>query len=337
MNTSRRRTISTVGALLVAVLVAGLLAAVGAPPAAAKGKDKVDLSGVTLHVGDQADNHLEAALTASGQLAKLPYRIEWSTFQNGPLLIAAETGGSVDIGKLSETPLVFSQAAGSPVKVVYAARPVDPSKSSLAIVVKKGSPIKKLADLEGKKIGYAQGTVLQYLLANALHSVKLSLDDVTLVNLQPGIDVLASGDADALVTGDPTMSTSLVAKTSQILQSGATFTPGFSYLTARKGALDDPKLSAAMGDFVQRVAKAEVWYNAHPKDAAELVVQNSKVTPDVAQAVVARAPVAYGPIDDSIIAAQQKESDFFFGLGTLEQKLDAKALFDTRYGPKAAP
>ncbi|MCU1345098.1 MAG: putative sulfonate binding protein precursor, partial [Acidimicrobiia bacterium] len=271
-------------------------ATVAAAPSAATSQPTVDLSGVTLRVGDQADNHLKAILDASGEGAKAPYKISWSTFQNGPLLIAASTGGSIDLGKLSETPLVFAQAAGSPVKVVYVAKPIDKSQSALNIVVKTGSPLQSLADLKGHKVGYVQGTVLHYLLANALSSVGLKLSDVTLVNIQPGIDVLGRGDVDALVTGDPTMSAGLVAGTNRILASGAGFTPGFYYITARAGALSDPKLEAAIADFLPRLARAEVWFNSHPDDAVNIVVAQSKVTPAVAKAIVTRAPVAYGAI-----------------------------------------
>ena len=83
-----------------------------------------ELSGLTLRVGDQKGNS-QAVMEAAGVLKDVPYKISYSQFQSGPALIAAETGGSVDLGKMSETPLVFAQNAGSPVKVVYAATPID--------------------------------------------------------------------------------------------------------------------------------------------------------------------------------------------------------------------
>ncbi len=331
MNLVRRT--SRLAALVVTAALACTTLALAPAAATTPSKTKeTDLSGVTLHVGDQADNHLRLVLEASGEDKKLPYDIEWSTFQNGPLLIAAATGGSVDIGKLSETPLVFAQAAGSPVKVVYAGQPIDPTTSSLAIAVKKDSTIKKIADLKGKRVAYVPGTVLQYLLTNALASAGLTLDDVQLATFQPGVDLLASGDADAIVTGDPTLSLAVTAGTQRILATGAKFTPGFYYLTASDSALGNTKTSAAIGDLLQRLTKAEVWWNAHPAVAAKLVAEQSKLQPEAATAVVERAPVAYGPITPAIIAAHQKEADFFTKLGTIKTKLVAKSVFDTRYG-----
>ncbi len=324
---------------VLAVVAALVVAATAATSQAAKKPAKgLDLSGVTLHVGDQqSDSKLQLILRGSGEEAKAPYTIDWTVSQNGPVMIAAMTGGSVDVGKMSETPLVFAQAAGSPVRVVYAAKPADRATSSLAIVVNKDSKLKKIADLKGKKVGYSPGTVLQYLLANALDSVGLKLSDVQLVTATPGVDLLASGDADAILSGDPSMSTNLEAGSTRILASGAKYTPGFHYLVARKGALDDPKLSAAIGDFVKRVARAEKWFNEHPAAAAKLVATQSKLPVPVAKVVNTRAPLSYGPITPDVIAAQQEEADFFFAQGTIKAKLDAKALFDTRYGTTTEP
>lgn len=291
----------------------------------------VNLSGVTLRFGDTSDNHVKLVFDGSGESKNLPYKVQWSQFQDGPSLIAAETGGSVDLGKMSETPLVFAQGAGSPVKAVWAAKPVDASTSQLGIVVKADSPIKTLADLKGKKIAYSPGTVLEYLLSNALASVHLTTADITTVNVQPGVDLLATGNADAIITGTSQLSTDLLSGKDRLLASGANFTPGFYYLVASESALKNPAVSAAINDFDHRLATAEQWYNTHVDDAAALVEKQDLVSAPVAKDLITRAPVAWGPIDDSIIAAQQKESDFFASSGVLKKKLDAHNAFDLRF------
>jgi sulfonate transport system substrate-binding protein len=291
----------------------------------------VDLSGVTLRFGDTSDNHVKLVFDGSGESKDLPYKVEWSQFQAGPNLIAAETGGSVDLGKISETPLVFAQGAKSPVKAVWAAKPIDPGTSSLGILVKAGSPIKTLADLKGKKIAYLPGTVLEYLLANALASVHLTTADVTTVQIQPGVDLLATGGADAIVTGTSQLSTALLSGKDQLLASGAGFTPGYYYLVASESALSNPAKAAAINDFDHRLAIAEQWYHSHVDQAAALVEKENLVSEAVAKDLITRAPVAYGPIDDAIIAAQQKESDFFTSSGALTSKLDVRGAFDLRF------
>lgn len=294
--------------------------------------ESIDLSGVTLRFGDTSDDHVRLVFEGSGQIDELPYKVEWSTFQTGPALIAAETGGSVDLGKMSETPLIFAQAAGSPVKAVWAGHPIDPATSSLGILVPVDSDLQTVADLKGKRIGYAPGTVLEYLLANALGSVGLTVADVTPIAIQPGIDLLATDNADAVLSGASGLSTAVVNGTAHLLASGAEFTPGFYYLTASNSALDDPAVSAAIGDFAQRLELAEKWYNGNVDDAVELVAELSLATPEVARDIITRAPVGYGPITNEIIAAHQSEIDFFVDSGVLTAPLDAAEAFDQRFG-----
>jgi sulfonate transport system substrate-binding protein len=304
----------------------------GAAAVATTSAGGTDLSGVTLRFGDTSDNHVKLVFEGSGQSKDLPYKVQWSQFQAGPALIAAETGGSVDLGKISETPLVFAQGAKSPVKAVWAAKPLDPSTSSLGILVKKDSPIKTLADLKGKKVAYSPGTVLEYLLANALASVHLTTHDITTVTIQPGVDLLATGNADAIITGASPLSTALLSGKDRLLASGADFTPGYYYLVASEKALANPATTAAINDFDHRLAAAEKWYNANVDAAAKLIEKQNLLSEPVAKDLITRAPVAYGPIDDGIIAAQQKESDFFATSGALTSKVDAKDAFDQRFG-----
>ncbi len=65
--------------------------------------------------------------------------------------------------------------------------------------------ITTVADLAGKKVGVEIGFVGHLLLLNALESVGLSEDDVTLVNVPTNEtpQVLASGDVDAIVAWQP--------------------------------------------------------------------------------------------------------------------------------------
>jgi sulfonate transport system substrate-binding protein len=306
--------------------------AAGATVSAASTSAGIDLSGVTLRFGDTSDNHVKLVFDGSGESKDLPYKVQWSQFQAGPALIAAETGGSVDLGKMSETPLVFAQGAGSPVKAVWAAKPIDPTTSSLGILVKNSSSIKTLADLKGKKVAYSPGTVLEYLLADALASVNLTTADITPVTVQAGVDLLATGGADAIVTGTSQLSTDLLSGQDRQVASGAAFTPGFYYLVASESALKNPATTAAINDFDHRLAAAEKWYNANVDTAAGLVEKENLVTAPVAKDLITRAPVAYGPIDAGIIAAQQKESDFFTSSGALKSKLNANDAFDQRFG-----
>ncbi len=108
-----KRTLATL-ALAVAVVVMTAAAVSAAPSVRTSAHDSVrgsvsaakqqtDLSGVTLKAGDQLQI-LRTQLAASGEDKNVPYDIEWSTFVGGPAVLAAQTGGSVDVGFMAETP-----------------------------------------------------------------------------------------------------------------------------------------------------------------------------------------------------------------------------------------
>ncbi|MEI4508202.1 aliphatic sulfonate ABC transporter substrate-binding protein [Sphingopyxis sp. CCNWLW253] len=306
-------------------LVAGAflsLAACGAAPD----------SGKTLKVGDQL-HALKSSLDVSGEGQPTDYQIEWANFVGGPPIIAAQTGGSLDVGWMAETPLIFAQAAGSPVKVVAVSKTVDGGGSPYALVVKPDSPIRSIADLKGKSVSFMKGTVLHYFVARLLDKQGLSLKDIKTVQATGfGTGLLDKGSADAITIGEPYLTQALDAGKVRVLASGAPpNTPGFFYLVASEAALADPVKAKAIGDLVARAARATRWQRENPAKAAPALAKRYNVDAAVAEKIIARAPASYAPIDDAIIAAHQDEADLFFKEGLIRKKLDAAQIFDKRY------
>src|ERR1700691_2858590 len=119
------------GAAVLATLLAGWM------PASASSSPS--LSGVSIVFGDQVDQY-QTIVNATDTLKGAPYTVTWSNFIGGPPIIAAEVGGSVDLGDMAETPTVFAQAAGDAVKVIAVSQGVG-STSAYGIVVPSGSSI----------------------------------------------------------------------------------------------------------------------------------------------------------------------------------------------------
>ena len=205
-------------------------------------------------------------------------------------------------------------------------------------MVKPDSDIKKLSQLKGKRIAYSAGTITQYLLLNTLKKAGLSFDDVQAVNFTGlnGQTAFENGDVDAAVISDPFLSGYLLDGTARILTTGAGLTPGFTYLVARDDALEGQAAQRrALGLRRARHTGAAVLDRA-PDQVAASNAANFKLPPAAALAAAKRSPSAYEPIDDSVIKAQQDESDAFLKLGAISTKLDAKKLFDTRYNKVVA-
>src|SRR5207253_1660441 len=98
-------------------LAAGLVLAAPVPRASAE--DKVDLSKVTLRIGDQT-GATQSKLQAAGLLSTVPYRIEWSVYPAAVNLHEALKADAVDIGQAGDAPTVSAIAGGSQIKVVAA-------------------------------------------------------------------------------------------------------------------------------------------------------------------------------------------------------------------------
>ncbi len=289
-------------------------------------------NGKTLRIGDQL-HALKSSLDVSGEGQPTDYGIEWANFVGGPPIIAAQTGGSLDVGWMAETPLIFAQAAGSPVKVIAVSKTVDGGGSPYALVVKPDSPIRSIADLEGKSVSFMKGTVLHYFVARLLDKQGLSLKDIKTVQATGfGTGLLDKGSADAITIGEPWLTQALDAGKVRILASGAPpNTPGFFYLVASDAALADPVKAKAIGDLVARAARATRWQRENPAKAAPALAKRYNVDAATAEKIIRRAPAGYAPISDAIIAAHQDEADLFFKEGLIRKRLDASQIFDKRY------
>jgi sulfonate transport system substrate-binding protein len=296
---------------------------------------------IVLHVGDQL-GVVQATLESAGEAQPKGYSIEWANFTSGPLIIAAQTGGSVDLGWMAETPLIFAQAAGSPVKVVAvnrpAAKPDGKTGYPYALVVLPNSPIHSVAQLKGKSVAYRTGTVLHYMVARQLADAGLTLKDIKPLEVTSyDTSLLEKGAADAQTLNEPFL-TKLVdaGKVRVLAQGGPPVTPGLNYLVASDKALADPKRAKAIGDFVIRLARANHWQNAHPAEAAAALSKVYRTDPRTAQKIIERTPQEYAPIDQTVIEAHQTEADLFHGQGLIRKRLDAKTIFDTRFNALVA-
>ncbi|RXX18633.1 ABC transporter substrate-binding protein, partial [Streptococcus oralis] len=131
-----------------------------------------------------------------------PYDVEWKPFTSGPPLLDAVSSGAVDVGGVGNTPPLFAIDQGKKLKVVSA---YSQGATGDAIVVPAGSPVKQVADLEGKKVAVAKGSSANYNLLAQLDDAGLSLDDVEPVYLQPseGLAAFKGGSVDAWAIWDP--------------------------------------------------------------------------------------------------------------------------------------
>jgi sulfonate transport system substrate-binding protein len=277
----------------------------------------VNLSSVTLNVGDQKGTGAEAILKAAGLLSTLPFHVSWSDFTSGPPMLEAMASGSVDVGGVGDAPPVFAAAGGEGVEIV-GARTV-PGGDQDAVVVPKGSPITSIQQLKGKKIAYGSGSSGNYNLLTVLNAAKLTTKDVTLVNLQPA-DALAaftSGSVDAWDIWPPYVQQVVAQDGAKVLARGSQYGSPYSYEVASKSAVASPQKAAAIQVYLTTLDKAYVWAEKHP-DAWGAAWASATGLPasitDVAATVDSTTPVV---INSAVTTSEQGLVTQFFKAGLI--------------------
>ncbi|MFF0744765.1 ABC transporter substrate-binding protein [Streptomyces sp. NPDC004111] len=292
----------------------------------------VDGSGsLTLNVGDQKGGS-EAILRAAGELKDLSYKIKWSTFTSGPPLLEAVNAKAVDVGGVGNTPPVFAAGSGSKIRVVGASHG---SSAGEAVVVPKGSPLRRPADLKGRSVAVAQGSSAHYQLIASLKKAGLGIGDVQLKFLQPA-DALAAfsrGKVDAWAVWDPYTAQVLRTPGTRVLATGEGVTNGLSFQVASPGALDDTAKSKAIGDYLARLERAQAWVFKHPEEWAKVWAKETGLPYEVALDAVKRSygtrvPVA---VDDAAVASEQRIADTFAELKLIPRKFAFKDFVDKRF------
>ncbi|MEU2432177.1 ABC transporter substrate-binding protein [Streptomyces sp. NPDC007861] len=292
---------------------------------------------LTLDVGDQKGGS-EAVLRAAGELGDLTYRIKWSTFTSGPPLLEAVNAEAVDIGGVGNTPPVFAAGSGQKITVVAATHG---DSSGEAILVRDDSPLKRTPDLKGKRVAVAQGSSAHYQLFASLRAAGLGFDDIELSLLQPA-DALAaftSGKVDAWAVWDPYTSQVLRGGRSRILTDGNGLVNGLGFQVAAPSALADKEKAAAIGDYLERLRRAQDWVFDHPEQWAEVWAKDTGLPYEVALDAVKRSYATRVPVavDAAAIASEQKIADTFAGLGLIPRRFDFADHVDDRFNKDLPP
>lgn len=290
---------------------------------------KVDLSKVTLIVGDQKASSAQALLTAAG-LTDTEYEIKWQEFTSGPPMLEALNAGSIHVGLVGNTPPIFAAAAKGTFKIVSAASYTGQGD---AILVPADSPLTSVADLKGKKVAVAEGSSANYNLLAQLEKAGVDYADVKIQNLQPG-DALAAfkaGHLDAWTVWDPYTSQAVVGEGARVLANGDGLVNGLNFQVASAAALEDEATKAALADYLTRITKAQLWSSANRDAWATVWAEQTGLDKTVTLAAAANRPVTPVVVDQEVVDSEQKMADTFFANGLLPVEVDVSDHFTDEF------
>jgi sulfonate transport system substrate-binding protein len=303
-------------------------ASTASPSASAAGS--VNLSSVTLNIGDQKGTGAEAVLTAAGLLNTLPFHVTWSDFTSGPPMLEAMASGAVDIGGVGDAPPVFAASGGEQVEIV-GARQTNGDQD--AVVVPKGSPITSIAQLKGQKIAYGSGSSGNYNLLTVLTKAGLTTKDVTLVNLQPA-EALAAFTSGAVAAWDiwPPYVQQVVAQDgAKVLATGSGYGSPYSFEVASKAAVADPDKAAAIKVYLATLDKAYVWAATHPSAWAAAWGKAAGLPASIMNVAATTDSTTPVPVTSAIVSSEQNLVDQFFAAGLIPTKVDISGYITSEF------
>src|SRR5215471_12721820 len=180
------------------VLVAGLL-----PSSALVAADKPD----TINIDWATYNPVSILLKNKGWLEKEFEKdgiaIRWVQTLGSNKALEFLNAGSIDFGSTAGSAALVAKINGNPIKSIY----VYSQPEWTALVTRKDTSIKTIADLKGKRVAVTRGTDPHIFLVRALLSAGLGEKDIQPVLLQhpDGKTALIRGDVDAWAGLDPMM------------------------------------------------------------------------------------------------------------------------------------
>jgi sulfonate transport system substrate-binding protein len=273
-------------------------------------------TGVDLVVGDQAGAGIQALLDASGYIKKLPFKVTFDDFTSGTAITQAVGSGHVDIGATGDAPVVFAAAGAAPVRIVSAYRT---GYNDLSVLVRPGSGITTPAQLKGKTIAVEPGTSASYHLLRVLAKAGLTSQQVTLDNMAVPADGLAALQSGAVQAWDVWSPYAEIAEAQgdKVLVNGSHYGAIYSYQVASSMALKNPKLVAAIGQYLYAVNRASRWAVSHRRRWTALWAAATGLPLTVATRAIRDNTEIPIPVNSTIVASEQSLVDTFSEAGLI--------------------
>jgi sulfonate transport system substrate-binding protein len=297
------------------LLLAALVAATGLACALLPGRAQAqDANAGLLRIGYQKYGTLtllKARGTLEKRLAPQGITVKWTEFPAGPQLLEGLNVGAIDFGTVGEAPPIFAQAAGA--QLAYIGNE-PPAPNAEAIVVPKGSALKSVADLRGKRVALNKGSNVHYLLVRLLEKAGVPYSEIQPVYLAPA-DARAAferGAVDAWVIWDPFLAAAQKQLNARVLADGKDVVSNHQFYLASRGyAQAKPDVVKVILD---ELATLGNWAEKNPREATAVLAPQLGLDPAVLELAVSRFAYGARPVTQAVLGEQQRIADVFYTL-----------------------
>jgi sulfonate transport system substrate-binding protein len=264
---------------------------------------------------------LKAKGTLDKRLAPLGVKLTWTEFPAGPQLLEGLNVGAIDFGYVGEAPPVFAQAAGA--DFVYTAYEL-PTPRAEGVVVAKDSPIKKIADLKGKKVAFNKGSDVHWYIVALLRKHGLDYGDIQPAFLAPA-DARAALErqaVDAWAIWDPFLSAAQSQGNARLLADAQGVASHHQFFLSQRDFAQRRK--DVIGIAMEELGKEGQWVRQNIGAAAAQLSPIQGLDAATIQAGLQHYEHVYKPIDAAVLEEQQRIADTFFELKLIPRKITTK-------------
>ena len=257
--------------------------------------------------------------------------VEFEQFLSGPPMIESIAADRLDISNIGDMPPINARGNGIDVKVVSK---VINTPFSNSIVTPKGSEIKSIADLKGKKVATQVGSSGHHFISLLLEKEGLSLDDIELVNLSAPdqLAALESGEVAAVSTWEPYGSQATNKGVGTIFIDSTGIKQNTSTLVARnKFAEENPEILAR---YLKVWLKYLDYIDANREEALKIISEESGFEIDDIKRTYLEG-LLNPEFTDYDYEQEKLTKDFLISTGTLENDYDINDLFEFKYLERA--
>lgn len=287
MSTRTRLTLLTATVAVAAMAMTGCVAGEGTPaPAPSEGAEWSD---TTLTLDFATYNPLSLIIKDQGWLeAELgdDVTVEWVQSAGSNKANEALRAGAIDVGSTAGSAALLARSNGSPIQVIN----IFTQPNWAAIAVPTGSDITEVADLAGRTVAATKGTDPYFFLLQALAEAGLSLEDISLQNLQhaDGKTALETGAVEAWAGLDPLLATSVYNGAAEIIYDNVDFN-SYGFLNATEEFItNNPDLAQLVVDAYER---ARQWALENPEETAAILAEVAGIDIAIAEATIARTVI----------------------------------------------
>ncbi len=296
MKNRNRLTVLTATVAVAAMAMTGCVAGEGAP--ATEPVEGSEWSSTSLTLDFATYNPLSLIIKEQGWLEEElgdDVTVTWVQSAGSNKANEGLRANALDVGSTAGSAALLARSNGSPIQTIT----VYTQPNWAALLVPTGSDITEVADLAGRNVAATKGTDPYFFLLQALGEAGLSLEDISLQNLQhaDGRGALETGAVDAWAGLDPLLSTSVYNGTAEIIYDNVSFN-SYGFLNATEEFIEDhPDLAQLV---VNAYERARAWALENPAETAAILAEVAGIELPIAEATIERTVIDTDPIPGEV-------------------------------------